>query len=67
MTSAIIGPRTIEHLEAALGADKITLTPEILDLIDEIVPPGTTFNEADEGWTPPALDDPALCRRGARR
>lgn len=63
VTSAIIGPRTIDHLEAALGADKIELTPEILDKIDEIVPPGTTLNEADRGWQPPALTDPRERRR----
>lgn len=66
VTSAIIGPRTLEHLEAALGADKITLTPDILDRIDEIVPPGTTFNAADEGWQPPAITDASLRRRGVR-
>jgi hypothetical protein len=34
-----------------------------LDRIDEIVPPGTNFNSADSGWTPPAVADPALRRR----
>ncbi|KQY56922.1 MULTISPECIES: aldo/keto reductase [unclassified Nocardioides] len=63
VTSAIIGPRTHEHLEAALGADKITLTDDILDRIDEIVPPGTTYNVADEGWQHPAITDASLRRR----
>jgi hypothetical protein len=35
----------------------------ILDRIDEIVPPGTNFSRADSGWTPPAVEDPALRRR----
>jgi hypothetical protein len=35
----------------------------MLDRIDEIVPPGTTFTLADSGWTPPAVADPALRRR----
>jgi aryl-alcohol dehydrogenase-like predicted oxidoreductase len=64
VTSAIIGPRTIEHLEAALGADKVTLSPDILDRIDEIVPPGATLNDADTGYVPPALADASLRRRG---
>ncbi|MDQ1539067.1 MAG: hypothetical protein QOE58_3460 [Actinomycetota bacterium] len=67
ITSAIIGPRTSEHLEAALGADKITLTTDILDRIDEIVPPGTTLNDADTGYVPPALSDPNLRRRTPRQ
>ncbi|MBC9824168.1 aldo/keto reductase [Terrabacter sp. MAHUQ-38] len=63
VTSAIIGPRTLEHLESALGADKITLDPYILDRIDEIVPPGVTLNDADNGYQPPAITDAGLRRR----
>jgi aryl-alcohol dehydrogenase-like predicted oxidoreductase len=63
VTSAIIGPRTLEHLESALGATKVTLSRDVLDRIDEIVPPGTTLNDADAGWRQPALTDPALRRR----
>src|SRR3954447_6358189 len=40
VTAAIIGPRTMEQLESQLGAADITLPDEILDRIDEIVPPG---------------------------
>ncbi len=64
ITSAIIGPRTLDHLEAALGgADKLTLSPDVLDRIDEIVPPGTTLNAADAGYEPVWLTDPARRRR----
>jgi aryl-alcohol dehydrogenase-like predicted oxidoreductase len=63
VTSAIIGPRTMEHLQSQLGAADVTLTPEILDRIDEIVPPGTNLNQADGGYLTPALTDPALRRR----
>ena len=63
VTSAIIGPRTLDHLESQLDASKVTLTPDVLDRIDEIVPPGTTLNPADAGYTPPALASPALRRR----
>ena len=39
------------------------LPADVLDRIDEIVPPGTTFNEADRGYAPPALVEAALRRR----
>jgi aryl-alcohol dehydrogenase-like predicted oxidoreductase len=63
VTAAIIGPRTMEHLESQLGAASVTLPPDILDRIDEIVPPGTNLNPADAGYLPPALTDPSLRRR----
>jgi aryl-alcohol dehydrogenase-like predicted oxidoreductase len=63
VTAAIIGPRTMEHLESQLGAVDARLDDAILDRIDEIVPPGTNFNRADAGWTPPALEDASLRRR----
>ena len=55
VSSAIIGPRTLEQLESQLGVEKVVLTPDVLDRIDEIVPPGTTLNEADRGYAPPDL------------
>ncbi|HEY8644938.1 MAG TPA: aldo/keto reductase [Gaiellaceae bacterium] len=63
VTSAIVGPRTLEQLEGQLGAVDVQLSDEILDAIDEIVPPGTILNPADAGWRPPWLDDPASRRR----
>ncbi|MEU8001671.1 aldo/keto reductase [Catellatospora sp. NPDC049111] len=66
VTSAIIGPRTLAHLESQLGADKVTLSADVLDRIDAIVPPGTTLNPADAGYAPPSLADPAQRRRGAK-
>jgi aryl-alcohol dehydrogenase-like predicted oxidoreductase len=63
VTAAIVGPRTMEHLESQLGAVDVQLDDAILDRIDEIVPPGTNFNRADAGWTPPALADASLRRR----
>jgi aryl-alcohol dehydrogenase-like predicted oxidoreductase len=62
VTSAIIGPRTMEHLESQLGAADVTLSDDVLDRIDEIVPPGTNINSADGGWDNPALE-PAARRR----
>jgi aryl-alcohol dehydrogenase-like predicted oxidoreductase len=63
VTSAIIGPRTMEHLESQLGAADIILPADVLDKIDEIVPPGTNLNPSDRGYEPPALLDPSLRRR----
>jgi aryl-alcohol dehydrogenase-like predicted oxidoreductase len=64
VSSAIIGPRTMEQLESQLGAEKITLPKDVLDRIDEIVAPGTTINEADRGYAPPALTEATLRRGG---
>ena len=50
VTSAIIGPRTMEHLDGYLAADGIELSAGVLDCIDEIVPPGVTINVADNMW-----------------
>ncbi|HEX6681748.1 MAG TPA: aldo/keto reductase [Candidatus Limnocylindrales bacterium] len=63
VTSAIVGPRTMEHLESMLGADKVVLSADVMDRIDEIVPPGTDLNPADAGYRPPSLTDPAVRRR----
>ena len=63
VTAAIIGPRTLDQLEGQLGAADVHLSDDILDAIDEIVPPGTNLNAADAGWRPPWLDE----RSGRRR
>ena len=62
VTAAIIGPRTMEQLESQLPAADVTLSDELLDRIDAIVPPGTNLNPADAGWQNPALE-PAARRR----
>jgi aryl-alcohol dehydrogenase-like predicted oxidoreductase len=63
VTSAIIGPRTMEQLESQLTAADVQLSAELLDKIDAIVPPGTNLNPGDAGFTPPALADPSRRRR----
>jgi aryl-alcohol dehydrogenase-like predicted oxidoreductase len=55
VTAPIIGPRTMEQLESQLPAAEVTLTDEVLDRIDELVPPGVNLNPADGGWQNPAL------------
>ncbi len=65
VTSAIIGPRTMEHLDDLLAGVDVTLTDEILDRIDEIVPPGTDVGALDMAYRPPALQRPVLRRRPA--
>jgi aryl-alcohol dehydrogenase-like predicted oxidoreductase len=50
VTAAIIGPRTMEQLDAFLPAADITLTPDVLDRIDAIVAPGVTVNPADDSY-----------------
>jgi aryl-alcohol dehydrogenase-like predicted oxidoreductase len=63
VTSAIIGPRTMEHLDDLLAGVDVTLTDEILDQIDEIVPPGTDVGTLDMAYRPPAIQHPYLRRR----
>ena len=55
VTAAIIGPRTMDHLEDQLKALEAELTDDLLDRIDEIVPPGVNVNPADIAWQNPAL------------
>jgi aryl-alcohol dehydrogenase-like predicted oxidoreductase len=62
VTAAIIGPRTMEHLESQLTAADVQLSDDVLNKIDEIVPPGVNLNEGDSGWQNPALE-PAARRR----
>src|SRR5580698_7442770 len=56
VTSAIIGPRTMEQLDDLLAGTEVTL-------IDEIVPPGIDVSRLDMAYLPPALKDQALRRR----
>jgi aryl-alcohol dehydrogenase-like predicted oxidoreductase len=64
VTSAIIGPRTMEHLDDLLAGVDVRLGDDILDRIDEIVPPGTDVGAPDSSaYLPPALKQPGLRRR----
>ncbi len=63
VTSAILGPRTLDQLHDALRGVGVRLDADLLDEIDAIVPPGTNLNPADAGFAPPALADPRERRR----
>jgi aryl-alcohol dehydrogenase-like predicted oxidoreductase len=63
VTSAIIGPRTMEQLDDLLAGADVTLDDEVLDRIDEIAPPGTDAGPNDVAYTPPAVSTASLRRR----
>lgn len=63
VTSALVGPRTVDHLRAQLAAADTVLTDDVLDAIDEIVAPGTDLAPDEKHDAPPALLDPSLRRR----
>ena len=65
VTSAIVGPRTMEQLHGVLGATEVALEDEVLDRIDAVVAPGRDIDPSDTGWTPPWLADAWRRRRPA--
>ncbi|PYC65393.1 aldo/keto reductase [Micromonospora arborensis] len=65
VTSTLLGARTMEHLDDLLRGIGVALTDDILDRIDEIVPPGTDITRLDQAYVPPPVLDPALRRRPA--
>ncbi|GAB3804314.1 aldo/keto reductase [Humibacter antri] len=68
VTSALIGPRTMEQLDDLLGAVHIELSDELLDRIDAIVPPGTGVGRMDQEYaTPPILSSAGRRRPTAER
>lgn len=67
VTSVIVGPRTRAHLDSYLASASVVLDDEVLDEIDRIVPPGTTFLERDNGRIPTELTPAGLRRPRAAR
>jgi aryl-alcohol dehydrogenase-like predicted oxidoreductase len=63
VTAAIIGPRTMDHLDDLLAGAGTALTDDLLDRIDAIVPPGTNIGTLDGAYNPPAIQRTALRRR----
>jgi aryl-alcohol dehydrogenase-like predicted oxidoreductase len=52
ITSAIVGPRTMDQLEDLVASADLRLDDATLDAIDELVPPGTLVDENDRGFDP---------------
>lgn len=65
VTSAIVGPRTMEHLDDYLAGADLVLTDDLLDRIDAIVAPGTDVGQLDMAYQPVAVTDSSLRRRTA--
>ncbi|MGW7281151.1 aldo/keto reductase [Streptomyces sp. NPDC054844] len=63
VTSALIGPRTLDHLRSQLAAADTVLSADVLDAVDAIVAPGTDLAAQEKFDTPPALLDASLRRR----
>jgi aryl-alcohol dehydrogenase-like predicted oxidoreductase len=63
VTSAIIGPRTMDQLDDLLAGADVALDDEVLDRIDEIAPPGTDAGPNPVAYTPPAISRVDLRRR----
>jgi aryl-alcohol dehydrogenase-like predicted oxidoreductase len=62
VTSAIIGPRTMEQLDSQLRAAEVALDSALLDRIDGLVAPGVVLNPADTSYGEQVLK-PSLRRR----
>jgi len=62
VTSAIIGPRTMEQLDSQLPAAGVSLDAAVLDRLDEIIRPGVNLNPADTSYGEQVLM-PAARRR----
>ena len=65
VTSALLGPRTMEQLDDLLAGAEIELSDDVLDRIDAIVAPGTDVGTLDMAYNPPAITDARLRRRPA--
>jgi aryl-alcohol dehydrogenase-like predicted oxidoreductase len=63
VTSAITGPRTLDHLHSQLAAADTVLSADVLDAIDAIVAPGVDLAAHEKYDTPPALLEPSMRRR----
>jgi aryl-alcohol dehydrogenase-like predicted oxidoreductase len=64
VTSVLIGPRTQQQLDGLLSGVDVGLSDEVLDRIDEIVPPGVDLNPEDNyAATPPPIEQARLRRR----
>jgi aryl-alcohol dehydrogenase-like predicted oxidoreductase len=65
VTSAILGPRTMQQFDDLLAGAEIVLDDNVLDTIDTIVPPGTDAGPLEANYKPPAATHASLRRRPA--
>jgi aryl-alcohol dehydrogenase (NADP+) len=63
VTSALLGVRTMGQLDDLLAGIDTVLTDDVLDRIDEIVPPGTDVGSLDQAYVPPEVQKTELRRR----
>ncbi len=63
VTSAILGPRTLQHLDDLLAGAEVRLSDDVLDRIDQVVPPGTDVGLNEAAYNPPAILKAELRRR----
>jgi hypothetical protein len=63
VTTALLGARTMEQLDGLLAGVDVVLSDDLLDRIDEIVPPGTDIGTLDQAYVPPSIQKAGLRRR----
>jgi aryl-alcohol dehydrogenase (NADP+) len=63
VTSAILGPRMMQHLDDLLAGTEVRLSDDVLDRIDQIVPPGIDVGPDEAKYNPPAISRAELRRR----
>jgi aryl-alcohol dehydrogenase-like predicted oxidoreductase len=63
VTSAILGPRTMQHLDDLLAGADVVLDDNVLDQIDGVVAPGSDAGPMGALYTPPAITQVSLRRR----
>jgi aryl-alcohol dehydrogenase-like predicted oxidoreductase len=65
VTSALLGARTMEQLDNLIAGTEVELSDDVLDRIDQIVPPGTDIGTLDQDYQPPAIQNLHLRRHPA--
>ncbi|WP_158818166.1 aldo/keto reductase [Methylocapsa sp. S129] len=63
VTSAILGPRTMEQFDNLLAGAEIVLDDQVLDRIDAIVAPGADLGSLTAAYDPPSITQAPLRRR----
>ncbi|HEY6739795.1 MAG TPA: aldo/keto reductase, partial [Actinopolymorphaceae bacterium] len=66
VTSALIGARRMEYLDELLDGLDVSLSDDVLDRIDEIVPPGINVGTLDQAYVPPSIQEVSRRRRDPR-